>query len=165
MVKVDIVLRSLRVVIPSCGPAAAAAVSLLVVCSFYQRYRDVTARIKASSCPSIPPLPHSTLAAIELRKKQPTNATDTNEDVHTRFMLTSLDLRSQKRRRHRTRALVWRDCLIWEVFTLSLRQAPRESLAHLLWLDHALSCELYKSAQPASLIKNMLSQQGDIVIW
>ncbi|XP_059055233.1 protein phosphatase 1 regulatory subunit 12A-like isoform X5 [Achroia grisella] len=55
--------------------------------TFYQRYRDVTARIKASSCPSIPPL-KSTLAAIELRiKNQETNNTSesTNEDVQTRI--------------------------------------------------------------------------------
>ncbi|CAG4942925.1 unnamed protein product [Colias eurytheme] len=54
--------------------------------TFYQRYRDVTARIKASSCPSIPPLPQTTLAALELRKKgQETNNTaETNDDVHTR---------------------------------------------------------------------------------
>ncbi|XP_038216122.1 protein phosphatase 1 regulatory subunit 12B isoform X2 [Zerene cesonia] len=54
--------------------------------TFYQRYRDVTARIKASSCPSIPPLPQSTLAALELRKKgqETNNATETNDDVHTR---------------------------------------------------------------------------------
>ncbi|XP_052751336.1 protein phosphatase 1 regulatory subunit 12B isoform X2 [Galleria mellonella] len=54
---------------------------------FYQRYRDVTARIKASSCPSIPPL-KSTLAAIELRiKNQETNnaSESTNEDVQTRI--------------------------------------------------------------------------------
>nr|XP_026500889.1 protein phosphatase 1 regulatory subunit 12B isoform X7 [Vanessa tameamea] len=57
--------------------------------TFYQRYRDVTARIKASSCPSIPPLPQSTLASIELRKKNQeatNNATEsTNEDVQTRI--------------------------------------------------------------------------------
>ncbi|XP_039763444.1 protein phosphatase 1 regulatory subunit 12A-like isoform X2 [Pararge aegeria] len=58
--------------------------------TFYQRYRDVTARIKASSCPSIPPLPQSTLASIELRKKQNLEATNnatenTNEDVPTRI--------------------------------------------------------------------------------
>ncbi|XP_026500889.2 protein phosphatase 1 regulatory subunit 12B isoform X7 [Vanessa tameamea] len=57
--------------------------------TFYQRYRDVTARIKASSCPSIPPLPQSTLASIELRKKNQeatNNATEsTNEDVMTRI--------------------------------------------------------------------------------
>ncbi|XP_026758495.2 protein phosphatase 1 regulatory subunit 12B isoform X8 [Galleria mellonella] len=55
--------------------------------TFYQRYRDVTARIKASSCPSIPPL-KSTLAAIELRiKNQETNnaSESTNEDVQTRI--------------------------------------------------------------------------------
>ncbi|CAH2103622.1 unnamed protein product [Euphydryas editha] len=57
--------------------------------TFYQRYRDVTARIKASSCPSIPPLPQSTLASIELRKKNQettNNATEsTNEDIQTRI--------------------------------------------------------------------------------
>nr|XP_034839494.1 protein phosphatase 1 regulatory subunit 12A [Maniola hyperantus] len=57
--------------------------------TFYQRYRDVTARIKATSCPSIPPLPQSTLASIELRKKSleaTNNATEsTNEDVQTRI--------------------------------------------------------------------------------
>ncbi|XP_050361091.1 protein phosphatase 1 regulatory subunit 12A isoform X5 [Nymphalis io] len=57
--------------------------------TFYQRYRDVTARIKASSCPSIPPLPQSTLASIELRKKNQeatNNAPEsTNEDVQTRI--------------------------------------------------------------------------------
>ncbi|XP_062524094.1 protein phosphatase 1 regulatory subunit 12B isoform X23 [Bombyx mori] len=56
---------------------------------FSQRYRDVTARIKASSCPSIPPLPQSTLAAIELKKKalEPNNSenANTNEDVQTRI--------------------------------------------------------------------------------
>ncbi|XP_037299704.1 protein phosphatase 1 regulatory subunit 12A isoform X3 [Manduca sexta] len=54
---------------------------------FYQRYRDVTARIKASSCPSIPPLPQSALAAIELRKKTEPNA-DASEEVHTRISPT-----------------------------------------------------------------------------
>lgn len=57
--------------------------------TFSQRYRDVTARIKASSCPSIPPLPQSTLAAIELKKKalEPNNSenANTNEDVQTRI--------------------------------------------------------------------------------
>ncbi|XP_072930823.1 protein phosphatase 1 regulatory subunit 12C isoform X2 [Epargyreus clarus] len=57
--------------------------------TFYQRYRDVTARIKASSCPSIPPLPQTTLAAIENRKKNQeatNNSTEsTNEDVQTRI--------------------------------------------------------------------------------
>ncbi|CAG5039475.1 unnamed protein product [Parnassius apollo] len=60
--------------------------------TFYQRYRDVTARIKASSCPSIPPLPQSTLAAIELRKKaqEATNnaSESTNEDVQIRVSPT-----------------------------------------------------------------------------
>lgn len=58
--------------------------------TFYQRYRDVTARIKASSCPSIPPLPQSTLAAIELRKKyqETNNTTEINEDVQTRITPT-----------------------------------------------------------------------------
>ncbi|XP_063546427.1 protein phosphatase 1 regulatory subunit 12B isoform X4 [Cydia strobilella] len=46
--------------------------------TFYQRYRDVTARIKASSCPSIPPPP--------LAEKE-TN--DTNEDVQTRINSTA----------------------------------------------------------------------------
>ncbi|XP_060809462.1 protein phosphatase 1 regulatory subunit 12A isoform X5 [Amyelois transitella] len=60
---------------------------------FYQRYRDVTARIKASSCPSIPPLRsplRSTLAAMELRiKNQETNnAENTNVDVQTRISPT-----------------------------------------------------------------------------
>ncbi|XP_037299703.1 protein phosphatase 1 regulatory subunit 12B isoform X2 [Manduca sexta] len=55
--------------------------------TFYQRYRDVTARIKASSCPSIPPLPQSALAAIELRKKTEPNA-DASEEVHTRISPT-----------------------------------------------------------------------------
>ncbi|KAL0902170.1 hypothetical protein ABMA27_000108 [Loxostege sticticalis] len=59
---------------------------MLVCCgSFYQRYRDVTARIKASSCPSIPPLPQAALAAIELRKKETNNTESTNEDVQTRI--------------------------------------------------------------------------------
>ncbi|KAL0902168.1 hypothetical protein ABMA27_000108 [Loxostege sticticalis] len=53
--------------------------------TFYQRYRDVTARIKASSCPSIPPLPQAALAAIELRKKETNNTESTNEDVQTRI--------------------------------------------------------------------------------
>ncbi|XP_060809464.1 protein phosphatase 1 regulatory subunit 12B isoform X7 [Amyelois transitella] len=61
--------------------------------TFYQRYRDVTARIKASSCPSIPPLRsplRSTLAAMELRiKNQETNnAENTNVDVQTRISPT-----------------------------------------------------------------------------
>ncbi|CAH2035044.1 unnamed protein product, partial [Iphiclides podalirius] len=60
--------------------------------TFYQRYRDVTARIKASSCPSIPPLPQSTLAAIELRRKchEATNnaSESTNEDVKIRISPT-----------------------------------------------------------------------------
>ncbi|CAK1588476.1 unnamed protein product [Parnassius mnemosyne] len=60
--------------------------------TFYQRYRDVTARIKATSCPSIPPLPQSTLAAIELRKKaqEATNnaSESTNEDVQIRVSPT-----------------------------------------------------------------------------
>ncbi|XP_063372807.1 protein phosphatase 1 regulatory subunit 12C isoform X2 [Cydia amplana] len=46
--------------------------------TFYQRYRDVTARIKASSCPSIPPPP--------LAEKE-TN--DTNVDVQTRINSTA----------------------------------------------------------------------------
>ncbi|XP_061712658.1 protein phosphatase 1 regulatory subunit 12A isoform X6 [Cydia pomonella] len=46
--------------------------------TFYQRYRDVTARIKASSCPSIPPPP--------LAEKE-TN--DTNEEVQTRLNSTA----------------------------------------------------------------------------
>ncbi|XP_041986643.1 protein phosphatase 1 regulatory subunit 12B isoform X2 [Aricia agestis] len=56
--------------------------------NFYQRYKDVTARIKASSCPVIQPLSQTTLAAIELRKKsQETNntSTDTNEDIKSRI--------------------------------------------------------------------------------
>ncbi|XP_052746421.1 protein phosphatase 1 regulatory subunit 12A isoform X2 [Bicyclus anynana] len=66
--------------------------------TFYQRYRDVTARIKASSCPSIPPVPQSTLASIELRKKQSLEATNnaadtTNEDVPTR---TNADRRERE---------------------------------------------------------------------
>ncbi|XP_022833067.1 protein phosphatase 1 regulatory subunit 12B isoform X5 [Spodoptera litura] len=52
--------------------------------SFYQRYRDVTARIKASSCPSIPPAQPPTE-----RKKIPehtNNATESNnDDVQTRI--------------------------------------------------------------------------------
>ncbi|CAK1554631.1 unnamed protein product [Leptosia nina] len=60
--------------------------------TFYQRYRDVTARIKASSCPSIPPVPHIPLAAVlELRKKkQETNNTteNTNDDVKARVNAT-----------------------------------------------------------------------------
>ncbi|XP_063837372.1 protein phosphatase 1 regulatory subunit 12B-like isoform X6 [Ostrinia nubilalis] len=52
---------------------------------FYQRYRDVTARIKASSCPSIPPLPQAALAAVELRKKETNTTENTNEDVQTRI--------------------------------------------------------------------------------
>ncbi|XP_053624203.1 protein phosphatase 1 regulatory subunit 12A isoform X3 [Plodia interpunctella] len=58
---------------------------------FYQRYRDVTARIKASSCPSIPPLRsplRSTLAAMELRIKETNNAESTNADVQTRVSPT-----------------------------------------------------------------------------
>ncbi|XP_028156965.1 protein phosphatase 1 regulatory subunit 12A isoform X2 [Ostrinia furnacalis] len=53
--------------------------------TFYQRYRDVTARIKASSCPSIPPLPQAALAAVELRKKETNTTENTNEDVQTRI--------------------------------------------------------------------------------
>ncbi|XP_050559933.1 protein phosphatase 1 regulatory subunit 12C isoform X30 [Spodoptera frugiperda] len=52
--------------------------------SFYQRYRDVTARIKASSCPSIPPAQPPT----ERKKPQEhtNNATEsTNDDVQTRI--------------------------------------------------------------------------------
>lgn len=49
-----------------------------MLCSFYQRYRDVTARIKASSCPSIPPAPAPAPA-----QPKDTN-TDTNEDVQKR---------------------------------------------------------------------------------
>ncbi|KAJ8737912.1 hypothetical protein PYW08_000507 [Mythimna loreyi] len=52
--------------------------------SFYQRYRDVTARIKASSCPSIPPAQ----PAAERKKTQEhtNNATEsTNDDVQTRI--------------------------------------------------------------------------------
>ncbi|XP_053624212.1 protein phosphatase 1 regulatory subunit 12B isoform X11 [Plodia interpunctella] len=59
--------------------------------TFYQRYRDVTARIKASSCPSIPPLRsplRSTLAAMELRIKETNNAESTNADVQTRVSPT-----------------------------------------------------------------------------
>ncbi|XP_068628838.1 protein phosphatase 1 regulatory subunit 12A-like isoform X2 [Battus philenor] len=60
--------------------------------TFYQRYRDVTARIKASSCPSIPPVPQSSLAAIELRRKSreaTNNASEsTNEDVKIRMSPT-----------------------------------------------------------------------------
>nr|XP_049695360.1 protein phosphatase 1 regulatory subunit 12A isoform X8 [Helicoverpa armigera] len=51
--------------------------------SFYQRYRDVTARIKASSCPSIPPAQ----PAAERKKPQEhtNNATEsTNDDIETR---------------------------------------------------------------------------------
>ncbi|RVE52185.1 hypothetical protein evm_003104 [Chilo suppressalis] len=44
--------------------------------TFYQRYRDVTARIKASSCPSIPPLPTD-------RKE-----TNTNDEAHNRINST-----------------------------------------------------------------------------
>lgn len=53
--------------------------------SFYQRYRDVTARIKASSCPSIPP--SSPVSAIDRKKTQEitNNASETNEDVQTRI--------------------------------------------------------------------------------
>lgn len=49
-----------------------------MLCSFYQRYRDVTARIKASSCPSIPPAPAPAPA-----QPKDTN-TDTNEEVQKR---------------------------------------------------------------------------------
>ncbi|XP_047040314.1 protein phosphatase 1 regulatory subunit 12B isoform X7 [Helicoverpa armigera] len=52
--------------------------------SFYQRYRDVTARIKASSCPSIPPAQ----PAAERKKPQEhtNNATEsTNDDIETRI--------------------------------------------------------------------------------
>lgn len=54
--------------------------------SFYQRYRDVTARIKATSCPSIPPLSLTTLAAMERRKaKEIYNATErANDDAQNR---------------------------------------------------------------------------------
>ncbi|XP_032526437.2 protein phosphatase 1 regulatory subunit 12C isoform X1 [Danaus plexippus] len=47
--------------------------------TFYQRYRDVTARIKASSCPSIPP------TTIEIGR---TNNVATNEDAHNRVSAT-----------------------------------------------------------------------------
>ncbi|GBP93154.1 Protein phosphatase 1 regulatory subunit 12A [Eumeta japonica] len=63
--------------------------------TFYERYRDVTARIKASSCPSIPPLPQSTIAGVESRKKlleqisnanHPNSPTEnTNDDVQARI--------------------------------------------------------------------------------
>lgn len=64
---------------------------LSVLFSFYQRYRDVTARIKASSCPSIPPLPHALLAAID-RQMDTNNSSATNDDVQTRCLLPMPDV-------------------------------------------------------------------------
>ncbi|XP_026315519.1 protein phosphatase 1 regulatory subunit 12B isoform X3 [Hyposmocoma kahamanoa] len=55
---------------------------------FYQRYRDVTARIKASSCPSIPPAPPPVPA-----QPKDTN-TDTNEDVQKR--INPIELRDRE---------------------------------------------------------------------
>ncbi|XP_047523671.1 protein phosphatase 1 regulatory subunit 12A-like isoform X11 [Pieris napi] len=52
--------------------------------AFYQRYREVTARIKATSCPSIPPVPQITLAALELWKKNKEINNATNDDSETR---------------------------------------------------------------------------------
>ncbi|XP_075991344.1 myosin binding subunit isoform X7 [Anticarsia gemmatalis] len=53
--------------------------------SFYQRYRDVTARIKASSCPSIPPPPPVAPADRKKTQEITNNATETNDDVQTRI--------------------------------------------------------------------------------
>ncbi|XP_026747595.1 protein phosphatase 1 regulatory subunit 12B isoform X7 [Trichoplusia ni] len=52
--------------------------------SFYQRYRDVTARIKASSCPSIPP--PQPAGEKKNTQEHTNNATEsTNDDVQTRI--------------------------------------------------------------------------------
>ncbi|CAB3226252.1 unnamed protein product [Arctia plantaginis] len=53
--------------------------------SFYQRYRDVTARIKASSCPSIPPPAPLSVADRKKNQEHTNNATETNDDVQTRI--------------------------------------------------------------------------------
>ncbi|XP_045530855.1 protein phosphatase 1 regulatory subunit 12A-like isoform X11 [Pieris brassicae] len=52
--------------------------------AFYQRYREVTARIKATSCPSIPPVPQTALAALELGKKNKEINNATNDVSQTR---------------------------------------------------------------------------------
>ncbi|XP_050683162.1 protein phosphatase 1 regulatory subunit 12B isoform X7 [Leptidea sinapis] len=65
--------------------------------TFYQRYRDVTARIKATSCPSIlPPPPQITLSSPENKKqnKETNNVVETNDDVQTR--VTTAEKRENK---------------------------------------------------------------------
>ncbi|XP_022124331.2 protein phosphatase 1 regulatory subunit 12A isoform X11 [Pieris rapae] len=52
--------------------------------AFYQHYREVTARIKATSCPSIPPVPQNSPASIELLKKNKEINNATNDDSQTR---------------------------------------------------------------------------------
>lgn len=54
-----------------------------VHCSFYQRYRDVTARIKASSCPSIPP-PQPAGEKKNTQEHTNNSTESTNDDVQTR---------------------------------------------------------------------------------